>query len=132
MSVNRRGFLGFLGLTGAVALVQPKIFLPPPGGWFRKGLNDYFTSNTAWFIKTEHKDGLALFNRSHPISSPEFAKILRPGIEDFWKQEYDKHHEEWSDCYLSETSLEQIMIDIKEEAGNKRIALLPKYVIRRA
>jgi hypothetical protein len=129
--MNRRGFLGFLGLTGAVALVQPKIFLPPPCGWNRT-MSDYLTSKHAWFLKTEHKDGVSLFNRSHPLSSPEFAKTLRPRIEEFWNQEYDKHADEWANLYLSEASLEKVMVDIKEEAGDRRIALIPRFLVRRA
>ena len=123
--LNRRQL--FTGLGGAavaaplvveaVAPVVHQVFvaktLAPP--------KSYFTSNTAWFLKTEHRNGVALFSRSHPVGD-----ILRPGLEKFWAKTYDRHSDEWEEIFaprqldlfddrLCEDTLEQVSIEVKDD-----------------
>lgn len=76
--MNRRKFLtGLAGVAVGAALAEElstrSIFLPPRGGWFGTDFNKYLTSNTAWFLKTEHRDGLALYSRAHPGSPEDYV-----------------------------------------------------------
>lgn len=123
--MNRRGFL-----AGLILLPAVKYFLPPRGGWPNGRIldpNRYFTSKTAWFLKTEHKDGIALFSRSHSIDSAAFRAALMPGLQKFWAQEYSEHEEDWAILYgankqlelfssLDLNSLEEIEIELRPTA----------------
>lgn len=68
---TRRQFLSILAgampLIAAPALLLPRrsFFLPPPGGWPRSlpSLNAYLTSPNAWYLKTDHPDGLKKYHR---------------------------------------------------------------------
>lgn len=83
----------------------------------------YLTSNTAWFLKTEHKDGVKLFNRSHPMQSADFRKIVEPELQKVFCGVYDKHSADWTEVFepkqmdlfddrLSADSLEWLEINV--------------------
>lgn len=105
--MNRRQFLQrFAAVPIAAALVEPvtrTIFLPPRGGW---RLSRYFTSNTAWFLKKQDRDGIPLFNRAHPVS--EFSNVLT------------------EESVLSEKSLEEMLLEIRK---NSNFVLRPTSIL---
>lgn len=117
--MNRRGFL-----SGLIALPAVSYFLPPVNGWptgriLKGDMSRYLTSNVAWFIKTEHADGVALFSRAHPPLGTVMGAVLRPGLEKFWGEEDDKHSEDGAALYgdsLDPNSIKEIEIEYKRSA----------------
>lgn len=122
--MNRRGFL-----SGLIALPVVSYFLPPVNGWptgrvIGKDLNQYFTSNTAWFLKTEAKDGLALYSRAHPILSAAFRAAMAEGLNQVWSEVDAERADDWVGIYgsadisnaLDPDSLEEIEIELARPA----------------
>jgi hypothetical protein len=99
--MNRRGFLGFLGLTGAVALVQPKIFLPT----YRGPFSNLFASSVD--LSESSLEDMLINLSSNPvklvpnkiITSAEFRAIVGPMLNKVFSEEYDKHESGWAEVY---------------------------------
>jgi hypothetical protein len=132
--MNRRGFL-----AGLIALPAVSYFLPPVSGWPRF---DGFTTDNLRFKSTERfsaaftdwkgvigssADGVALNSACHPPIGTVMGAVLRPGLEKFWVEHYDKHSEEWAELYganeqltlfadLDPNSLEEIEIELARPA----------------
>ena len=88
--MKRRDFVSMLlGSTAAIVIPQRVISLPPRRPYM---INSYFTSKYAWFLKTEHEDGIALYTRAHPQS---FYAMTDNGLVE-----------------LNESALEQIEIEL--------------------
>jgi len=81
--MKRRDFVSMLiGASTAAILVPKRVFSLPPH---------------AWYLKTEHPDGLALYSREHPLS--------------------------YNLVDLSEEALERLCIDIRKLNDDRGIAL---------
>jgi hypothetical protein len=68
-----------IGASTAAILVPKRVFsLPPPRDFTTADMtvNNYFTSPHAWYLKTEHPDGLALYSREHPLSNKEDVFVI--------------------------------------------------------
>ena len=101
--MKRRDFVSMLiGASTAAILVPKRVFsLPPPMATGLLGsMNPYLTSKDAWYLKTEHPDGLALYTREHPLSN----NLATP-------------------VDLSEEALEHLCIDIRKLTDDRGIAL---------
>ena len=140
--MNRRGFLCLLTAVPA-AIVVPKFFLPPKGGWPapRLAMSTYLTSKERWFynnfghrldlapIKPEggviaYDDGVALTSAPHPGSeavTKEEVEFIEAGG---WT--CAKGHPYCNCCpgpALSEASLERLCIDIKQMTDDRGIKM---------
>lgn len=114
--MKRRAFISLLaGAAGAAALPiwrtpRPVLFLPPrrPPVF----LHDYFASPHAWYIKTEHADGIVLYNRVHP---QPFHVMTDDGL-----------------IELNETSLEDLCFEIRRRTVDRKVAFaIPPFNFRR-
>jgi hypothetical protein len=127
--VNRRGFLGFLGLTGAVALVHPKYFLSPRGGWIRQWeiykTTERFSLNSAdWRGIYGTGDGVSLNSTAHPERPGPVDEV---GFRCYLGHPYCNLHVKPVD--LNEETLERMLINIRD-SGIRPLVIKPKWIGR--
>lgn len=94
-----------IGASTAAIVIPQRVFSLPP--WPPRDFNTadmryraYFTSKDAWYLQTEHPDGIALYSRAHPLSNS-----LAEAVD------------------LSEESIEQLCIELRKLTDNRGVAL---------
>jgi hypothetical protein len=86
--VSRRKFLGMLAALPAITALAGSGLLLPRRKDIEVEVADYFASDTAWYIKTEHEAGLKRFHRySNNLSTP--ADLSERSLEELLKQVRD-------------------------------------------
>lgn len=105
-SISRRAFLGCLGLTGAAAVVAPKYFLAPKGGWPRDSffVDRYVFETKDLAYKSYERfsagwtDPRALYG-TKGMTAAEFRKIVEPELNRVFSEAYSNHSEEWKQVF---------------------------------
>jgi hypothetical protein len=98
--MDRRQLLKWLGgavvAAPLVAKAVPRDFSTPVMTYKCRELapSKFLTSNTAWFLKTEHPDGLRRY--AHPIRAKDFRRVVEPILNDIFEQTYSQHSSEWA------------------------------------
>jgi hypothetical protein len=83
--VTRRKFLGMLAVLPAITALAGSGLLLPRRKDIEVEVADYFASDTAWYIKTEHEAGLKRFHRySNNLSTS--ADLSERSLEELLKQ----------------------------------------------
>jgi hypothetical protein len=94
--MQRRSFLaGLLALPAAGVIAREVTMVEAPAvkcseHYLPTYVSPYLTSKDAWYIKTEHADGIKLYNRtsSRLMTAKQMRELLEPGLNEAFNAIY--------------------------------------------